>query len=190
MAFSRVTDLCKFVIRRFVLHASIVQPLGEGGKLKLTTDCTSLEFALSQLLSDYKLNLAALGDDFKALRAFRLVGFSVILGVAADGLVLYKASTLPRECSLEGCRQDQGCTYPSAATSHPGTDKYFAPASPGAQMARGGVLQVCNRAYNTGEYALDRSTHQRLAEQKGQRRSREQRGSARLSKYSDGSYRP
>jgi hypothetical protein len=59
------------VIRRFVLHASIVQPLGEGGKLKLTTDCTSLEFALSQLLSDYKLNLAALGDDFKALRAFR-----------------------------------------------------------------------------------------------------------------------
>lgn len=64
-------ELCKYVLHRFVLHASIVSPLGEGGKLKLTTDLTTLEFAVSQLLSDYKLNLASLGQEFRALRAFR-----------------------------------------------------------------------------------------------------------------------
>lgn len=67
----RVLELCKFTFQRFVLHASIVHPLGEGGKLKLTTDCTTLEFAVSQLLGDYKLNLASLDGDFKTLRAFR-----------------------------------------------------------------------------------------------------------------------
>lgn len=71
----RVTELCKFTFQRFVLHASIVHPLGEGGKLKLTTDCTTLEFAISQLLGDYKLNLASLDGEFRALRAFRYVNY-------------------------------------------------------------------------------------------------------------------
>lgn len=66
-----MTEIGKFILQRFVLHASIAHPLGEGGKLKLTTDLTTLEFAVSQMLSDCKLNLNALGDNFKALRSFR-----------------------------------------------------------------------------------------------------------------------
>lgn len=70
---SRVCDMCRHTLHRFVLHASIVQPLGEGGKLKLTTDLTTLEFAVSQLLGDYKVNLASLDGDYRALRALRSV---------------------------------------------------------------------------------------------------------------------
>ena len=55
-----------------------MHPLGEGGKLKLTTDLTTMEFAISQLLSDYKLNLAALDGDYRALRALRWVAASRI----------------------------------------------------------------------------------------------------------------
>ena len=73
-----MSDLCRYTLHRFVLHASIVHPLGEGGKLKLTTDLTTMEFAISQLLSDYKLNLAALDGDYRALRALRWVAASRI----------------------------------------------------------------------------------------------------------------
>ncbi|KAG2043692.1 Golgi transport complex subunit 5-domain-containing protein [Suillus americanus] len=43
---TRVLSIVKYVIRIFVLHASIAKPLGESGKLQLTTDMTELEFAL------------------------------------------------------------------------------------------------------------------------------------------------
>ena len=69
--FGRAIDISRFILQRFVFHASIVHPLGEAGKLKLTTDCTTLEFALSQLLGDFKVALSTLGRDYKALRAFR-----------------------------------------------------------------------------------------------------------------------
>lgn len=55
-------------MQTYVLHASIVKPLGESGKLKLTADTTSLEFAISQYLSSHGLSLASMGDQFKALR--------------------------------------------------------------------------------------------------------------------------
>jgi conserved oligomeric Golgi complex subunit 5 len=63
-------------VRTFVLHASIAKPLGENGKLQLTSDMTELEFALSAFLSDNTqsklgLKLDNLGDDFRTLRAMR-----------------------------------------------------------------------------------------------------------------------
>jgi hypothetical protein len=68
---SRVLDLARHIVQVFVLHASLVKPLGENGKLRLTSDMTALEFAISQLLSHHKLNLNALGTEFKSLRALR-----------------------------------------------------------------------------------------------------------------------
>ncbi|GAA5886213.1 hypothetical protein JCM16303_004462 [Sporobolomyces ruberrimus] len=64
-------DLARFTVQTFLLHASIVQPLGESGKLKLTQDTTSLEFSINQYLSGYDISLQDMGDQFKALRAFR-----------------------------------------------------------------------------------------------------------------------
>ncbi|GAA6016444.1 hypothetical protein JCM11491_002415 [Sporobolomyces phaffii] len=64
-------DLARFTVQTFLLHASIVHPLGESGKLKLTQDTTSLEFSINQYLSGYDISLQDMGDQFKALRAFR-----------------------------------------------------------------------------------------------------------------------
>ena len=64
-------DLSRFTVQTYVLHASIVKPLSESGKLKLTSDTTSLEFAISQFLSSHTLSLSSIGDQHKALRAFR-----------------------------------------------------------------------------------------------------------------------
>ena len=65
-----------FVIRIFVLHVSIAKPLGESGKLQLTSDMTELEFALSSFLVDNTQgkrggDLESVGDDYKMLRAMR-----------------------------------------------------------------------------------------------------------------------
>lgn len=66
----------KYVIKTFVLHASIAKPLGETGKLQLTSDMTELEFALSAFMTDKSQNKRganwdAVGDDYRALRAMR-----------------------------------------------------------------------------------------------------------------------
>jgi hypothetical protein len=58
------------------MHASLARPLGEAGKLQLTTDMTELEFALSAFVVDPVHQrpgggLQALGDDYKMLRAMR-----------------------------------------------------------------------------------------------------------------------
>jgi len=71
-----ITSIVKFVIRTFVLHVSIAKPLGESGKLQLTSDMTELEFALSAFLVENPQskrggNLETVGDDYKALRAMR-----------------------------------------------------------------------------------------------------------------------
>lgn len=55
-------------MQTFLLHASLVHPLSEAGKLKLTADTTALEFAVSQYLSGHGLALSSMGDQFKALR--------------------------------------------------------------------------------------------------------------------------
>jgi len=71
-----VMSIVKFVIRTFVLHVSIAKPLGESGKLQLTSDMTELEFALSAFMVEDKQgkrggNLDSVGDDYRALRAIR-----------------------------------------------------------------------------------------------------------------------
>ena len=71
LIFHRALDLARFTVQTFILHASVVKQLGESGKLKLTSDTTSLEFAISQYLSSHGLSLANMGDQFKALRGER-----------------------------------------------------------------------------------------------------------------------
>ncbi|KAJ7668407.1 Golgi transport complex subunit 5-domain-containing protein [Mycena polygramma] len=71
-----VISIVKFVIRTFVLHVSIAKPLGESGKLQLTSDMTELEFALSAFLVENAAskrggNLETVGDDYRILRAMR-----------------------------------------------------------------------------------------------------------------------
>ncbi|KAG2079304.1 hypothetical protein BDR04DRAFT_1086528 [Suillus decipiens] len=69
---SWVLSIVKYVIRIFVLHASIAKPLGEGGKLQLTTDMTELEFALGAFLGpSNKRGLEVAGEEYKMLRAMR-----------------------------------------------------------------------------------------------------------------------
>ena len=51
----------------FIQHASLVRPLGEGGKLRLAVDFAQIEFALSPFCR----RLADLGRHYKILRAFR-----------------------------------------------------------------------------------------------------------------------
>ncbi|GEM10348.1 componentof oligomeric golgi complex 5 [Rhodotorula toruloides] len=64
-------ELARFTVQTFLLHASLVHPIGESGKLKLTSDTTALEFAVNQYLAAQGLTLGNMGDQFKALRAFR-----------------------------------------------------------------------------------------------------------------------
>jgi hypothetical protein len=70
-------SIVKYIIRIFVLHASIAKPLGESGKLQLTTDMTELEFALNAFLGpSSKRGLEAAGEEYRMLRAMRLVFIS------------------------------------------------------------------------------------------------------------------
>ena len=73
-----VIDIVKFTIKTFVLHASIVKPLGETGKLQLISDMTELEFGLSAFMSDKgagrrEVTWDTIGGDYRALRAMRYV---------------------------------------------------------------------------------------------------------------------
>jgi hypothetical protein len=71
-----VLSIVKYVIRIFVLHASIAKPLGESGKLQLTTDMTELEFTLGAFLGpSSKRGLEVAGEEYKMLRAMRFVLF-------------------------------------------------------------------------------------------------------------------
>jgi len=72
----RALDLARFTVQTFLLHASLVHPLSEAGKLKLTSDTTALEFAISQYLSGHGLALSSMGDQFKALRGASTSSFS------------------------------------------------------------------------------------------------------------------
>jgi hypothetical protein len=76
-------DIVRFVIRTFVLHISITKPLGESGKLQLTSDMAELEFALSAFLVDNPQskrggNLETVGEEYRILRAMRSFFFSSV----------------------------------------------------------------------------------------------------------------
>lgn len=78
----RIIEIIKHIIRSFLIHASITRPLGESGKLKLTSDMTELEFALGTFLTTFigqgsrnATRLDKVGDEYIALRAFRTMLF-------------------------------------------------------------------------------------------------------------------
>ena len=79
MRLLRTVAIVKDVVRSFVLNTSIAKPLGEGGKLQLTSDMTELEFALSAFLAEggsqskRGVRLDVIGEDYRALRAMRFV---------------------------------------------------------------------------------------------------------------------
>lgn len=68
----RTTSIVKYVLRTFVTHVSIAKPLGESGKLQLTSDMTELEFTLNAFMAEHG-QLDVIGDDYRALRALRQV---------------------------------------------------------------------------------------------------------------------
>ena len=66
----------QFVIKTWVLHASIAKPLGESGKLQLTSDMTELEFGLSAFMADKSQSKRgadwdSVGEEYRALRSLR-----------------------------------------------------------------------------------------------------------------------
>ncbi|PIK54910.1 putative conserved oligomeric Golgi complex subunit 5 [Apostichopus japonicus] len=54
-------------IELFIIHATLLRPLGEGGKMRLAADCAQMELALAPLCH----RPSDLGRPYKLLRAFR-----------------------------------------------------------------------------------------------------------------------
>ncbi|KAI8097718.1 Golgi transport complex subunit 5-domain-containing protein [Halteromyces radiatus] len=61
----------KHILKVFIFQASLVRPLNETGKLKLAGDMAEIEFTVSQIMSEYGARIEDVGDEYKALRAFR-----------------------------------------------------------------------------------------------------------------------
>lgn len=72
-----MVSIVRRTTRAFVLHASLAKPLGESGKLQLTTDMTEFEFALNAFMTppgkqQQKGSMKeVLAEDYMALRALR-----------------------------------------------------------------------------------------------------------------------
>ncbi|CEP16124.1 hypothetical protein [Parasitella parasitica] len=66
-----VKQISKHILYVFIFQASMVCPLREAGKLKLAGDMAELEFTISQFMSEYGARIEDVGDEYKALRAFR-----------------------------------------------------------------------------------------------------------------------
>ncbi|KAJ3572397.1 hypothetical protein NP233_g3110 [Leucocoprinus birnbaumii] len=71
-----IASIVKYAIKTFLLHASIVKPLGESGKLQLTSDMTEIEFALNAFVVDTPQSksvggLETIGSEYRSLRAMR-----------------------------------------------------------------------------------------------------------------------
>lgn len=76
----RVVSIVRRVIRSFVLNASLAKPLGESGRLQLTTDMTEFEFALNAFMMQggsqnnrNSMKVDAIAEDYMALRALRYI---------------------------------------------------------------------------------------------------------------------
>lgn len=63
----RIQNLASRSIELFVRHASLVRPLGEGGKMRLAADFAQMEMALAPLCQ----HVGDLGRPYKLLRSFR-----------------------------------------------------------------------------------------------------------------------
>lgn len=60
-------------VDQFILHASLVRPLGKAGQMTLASDCAQLELALEPLVG--KASSDMLGKSYGTLRAFRSLLF-------------------------------------------------------------------------------------------------------------------
>lgn len=56
-------------VELFVRHASLIRPLGEGGKLRLAADFAQMELAISPFCK----RISDLGKHYRLLRSFRFV---------------------------------------------------------------------------------------------------------------------
>ncbi|CAG8566458.1 1120_t:CDS:10 [Diversispora eburnea] len=77
-------ELGKRILYFWLLHASLVRPLTENGKKKLTRDMGQLEFSLNQLLIENGSSIEELGDEYNALRAFKQLLFLDKSHIAED----------------------------------------------------------------------------------------------------------
>ncbi|KAI8376615.1 Golgi transport complex subunit 5-domain-containing protein [Choanephora cucurbitarum] len=68
---SWVKQISKHTLHVFIFQGSLVRPLSEAGKLKLAGDMAELEFTISQFMSEYGAKMEEIGDEYRALRAFR-----------------------------------------------------------------------------------------------------------------------
>lgn len=73
-----VLPVARRCVALFVRHASLIRPLGEGGKLRLAADFAQMEMAISPFCR----RLADLGRDYRILRAFRPLLFQTVQHVA------------------------------------------------------------------------------------------------------------
>lgn len=67
IVFERLQVVVCRVIDLFIRHASLLRPIGEGGKLKLAADMAQIEFAVGPLCH----KVSDLGRSYKLLRSFR-----------------------------------------------------------------------------------------------------------------------
>ncbi|CAG8537647.1 4025_t:CDS:10 [Acaulospora morrowiae] len=68
-------ELGKRILYFWMLHASLVRPLTENGKFKLTRDMGQLEFSLNQLLIENGSSIEELKNEYNSLRAFKQLLF-------------------------------------------------------------------------------------------------------------------
>ncbi|GMK58813.1 hypothetical protein CspeluHIS016_0602550 [Cutaneotrichosporon spelunceum] len=78
-----VLSLSKYLIKTFLLHASIARPMGESGRLKLTGNMTEFEMGLQNFLNTGGVQgarggvrVADIGEEYLALRTFRTLLFA------------------------------------------------------------------------------------------------------------------
>ncbi|CAH7682807.1 Golgi transport complex subunit 5-domain-containing protein [Phakopsora pachyrhizi] len=71
---SLLVETTQYLLRSFLLHASLMTPLTEFTKLRLASDLVQLEFEITQFLSSSEEN-SELEDDFESMRNFRQLIF-------------------------------------------------------------------------------------------------------------------
>ena len=79
---SRASDLAALALSTFIIHATLLRLPSDSDKLQIVTDMTTLELALSQLLSDASrqskhkpVSLHDCGVPFQTVRSFRTLLF-------------------------------------------------------------------------------------------------------------------
>ncbi|KAL8566375.1 hypothetical protein ACOMHN_049333 [Nucella lapillus] len=88
-----VLPVARQSVELFVRHASLIRPLGEGGKLRLAADFAQMEMAISPFCR----RVADLGRDYRILRAFRPLLFQTVEHVSQSPAL---GEIIPYSCVL------------------------------------------------------------------------------------------